>query len=321
MGLFNTKIVVLNNPDLSPQQELEDLISIIHVFSCRIYGLRKCKKIEGDQGIVAYKTEIQPNNTQKMIIKRTIGTTRFVKNMYIAHNNEVYQNGGKFISAMAFSKWLNNTFVTMHPDKSWIKEVYAKAVKQGLLDTEKGFKRFFKGLGGKPKFKKKNKQNVKMYFVKNDAKTIIACERHRIKIPTLGWVKLKEKGYIPTHDENHMIKSGDIEMKADRYYVSVLVEVSDSYAKVCPEPNNNGKGYDLGIKETAIGSNGMVYKNINKSGRIRKLEKRLKHAQRSLSRKYESEKKRIKNKEMKKGEATRKNIQKDILRYNVFISV
>ena len=64
------------------------------------------------------------------------------------------------------------------------------------MNGEKSFKRFFKGQSHFPKFKKKNKSNVKMYFVKTDSTVIISCERHRIKIPTLGWVKLKEKGYI-----------------------------------------------------------------------------------------------------------------------------
>ena len=64
------------------------------------------------------------------------------------------------------------------------------------MNAEKAFKNFFKGKSKFPKFKKKNKSDVKMYFVKTDAKTIISCERHRIKIPTLGWVQLKEKGYI-----------------------------------------------------------------------------------------------------------------------------
>lgn len=54
-----------------------------------------------------------------------------------------------------------------------------------------------------------------MYFVKNDSKTVIAYERHRIKIPTLGWVKLKEKGYLPKHDENQIIKSGTVSIKAN----------------------------------------------------------------------------------------------------------
>jgi len=48
-----------------------------------------------------------------------------------------------------------------------------------------------------PKFKKKGKSDVKMYFVKNNPKDC-RCERHRLNIPTLGWVRLKEKGYIPT---------------------------------------------------------------------------------------------------------------------------
>ena len=49
---------------------------------------------------------------------------------------------------------------------------------------------------------------TKKYFVKTDAKVIIPCERHRIKIPTLGWVRLKEKGYIPTNPNTHTIIAG-----------------------------------------------------------------------------------------------------------------
>lgn len=62
------------------------------------------------------------------------------------------------------------------------------------MNAEKAFKRFFKGTSEFPKFKKKGKSNVGMYFTKTDAKSIIHCERHKIKIPTLGWVHIKEKG-------------------------------------------------------------------------------------------------------------------------------
>ena len=72
------------------------------------------------------------------------------------------------------------------------------------MNADKAFKRFFKGQNNFPRFKKKGKSNVKMYFVRNNPKDC-KCERHRINIPTLGWVRLKEKGYIPT---NKMIKSG-----------------------------------------------------------------------------------------------------------------
>ena len=175
------------------------------------------------------------------------------------------------------------------------------------MNAERAFKNFFKGKSHFPKFKKKNKSDVKMYFVKTDSKTTIRCERHRIKIPTLGWIRLKEKGYIPTNPNTHIIKSGAISYKAGRYYVSILVEEQEQERPVL---NNFGIGIDLGVKDFAICSNGKVYKNINKSSRIRKLEKKLKREQRSLSRKYESCKKFNSD---PKGDTTRQNIQKQKL--------
>lgn len=137
-----------------------------------------------------------------------------------------------------------------------------------------------------------------MYFVKTDAKAIIYCERHRIKIPTLGWVRLKEKGYIPTTKSGLVIRSGTVSEKAGRYYVSVLVDISQ---KEVDKSTKQGIGIDLGIKDLAICSNKQVFKNINKSNEIKRLEKKLKREQRSLSRMYENK---------KKGESTQKNIQK-----------
>ena len=209
---------------------------------------------------------------------------------------------------MDFSKWLNNEFIPNNSEFHWIKDVSSKSVKQSIVNAERAFKNFFKGKSRFPKFKKKAKSDVKMYFVKNDAKTIIQCERHRIKIPTLGWIRVKEKGYIPTNPNTHIIKSGTISYKAGRYYVSVLVEEQEPYKT---ELNNFGIGIDLGLKDFAICSNGKTYKNINKNSRIRKLEKKLKREQRSLSRKYENYKKLNK---ISKGGATRQNIQKQKLK-------
>ena len=146
-----------------------------------------------------------------------------------------------------------------------------------------------------------------MYFVKTDSRTVIRCERHRIKIPTLGWTRIKEKGYIPTNPYTHIIRSGTVSIKAGKYYVSVLVEEEE---KEKPQLNGSGIGIDLGIKEFAVLSNGVVKKNINKTERIKKTEKQLKREQRCLSRKYEDLKKRSK----KKGEVTRQNIQKQVLK-------
>ena len=185
---------------------------------------------------------------------------------------------------MDFNKWLNHEYLKENPDKLWIKEVRTKSVTQALSNANMAFNRFFKGLSKYPKFKKKNASDTKMYFVRTSAKYIIKCERHRIKVPTLGWVKLKEKGYIPTNHNTHIIKSGTISYKAGRYYISVLVEEIQPMKE---KLNDFGIGIDPGLKEFAILSNEKIYKNINKYQKIKKLEKKLKREQHKLSRMYE----------------------------------
>ena len=254
----------------------------------------------------SYKTEINPTPKQKQKINRTIGTCRFVYNFYIAHNKKIYESEKEFVSGMDFQKWLNNVYLKENPEYSWIKEVSSKSVKQSVMNADKAFQRFFKQQSGFPRFKKRNKSDVKMYFVRNN-KTDCFCERHRINIPTLGWVKLKEKGYIPTSKQGYIIKSGAVSIKAGRYYVSVLIDIPN------PEKiqlNDFGLGIDLGVKDFAVMSNGIVKRNINKTAKVKRIEKKLKREQRCLSRKYEDLKKRSK----KKGEATRQNIQKQVLK-------
>ena len=143
---------------------------------------------------------------------------------------------------------------------------------------------------------------MNIYLIKNN-KTDWTLERHRVKIPTLGWVRLKEFGYLPI---NSIVKSGTVSKKADRYYVSILVEEKDIEVY---KPTNEGIGIDLGIKDFAICSDGAKFKNVNKTSTVKKIEKKLKREQRKLSRKYESLK--IRNKK-EKGEATHQNIQKQV---------
>ena len=250
----------------------------------------------------SFKTEINPTEEQKIKIHKTIGTCRYIYNFYLFHNKELYTLGEKFMSGKSFSVWLNNDYLPNHQEYSWIREVSSKSVKHSIEDACTAFSRFFHHQSGFPRYKKKGRSNVKMYFVRNNPKDCL-CERHRIKIPTLGWVRLKEKGYIPTSKDGYIIKSGTISMKAGRYYVSALVEVTDPERNSC---FSDGVGIDLGLKNLAIISNGTVYRNINKTARIRKLEKQLRREQRKLSRKYEN---------LKKGESTQKaNIRKQKLK-------
>ena len=250
----------------------------------------------------SFKTEINPTEEQKARIRRTIGTCRYVYNFYLGHNKALHDNGEKFMTGKDFSLWLNNEYIPDNPDKTWIREVYSKAVKKSIEDGCTAFTRFFKHQSDFPKFKKKGKSDVKMYFVRNNPKDC-QCERHRLKIPTLGWVRIKEKGYIPTTKDGYMIRSGTVSVKAGRFYVSVLVEIPDVNIN---NNLNDGIGIDLGLKDFAIISSGKTYRNINKSAGLKKLEKQLIREQRSLSRKYEN---------LKKGESTqRANIQKQKLK-------
>lgn len=249
----------------------------------------------------SFKTEINPTKEQAIKINKTIRTCRYIYNFYISHNKKLYKNNKEFMSGKSFSVWINNEYIPNNPDKQWIKEVSSKSIKKSIENGYTAFLKFFKHKSNFPKFKKKNNSDVKMYFVKN-SKTDCLIERHRIKVPTLGWIRLKEKGYIPTSKYGFIIKSGTISYKAGRYYISVLIDMPEQDKQV---NNNPGIGIDLGLKEFAICSDNSIYQNINKTNNIKKIEKKLKREQRKLSRKIIS---------IKKGESTQKNFVKQKLK-------
>ena len=164
---------------------------------------------------------------------------------------------------------------------------------------------FFKGLNSFPVFKKKGKNELGAYFVKNNKKDF-EFYRHKIKIPTLKFVRLKEYGYIP---KNTNIKSGIITKIADRYFLSLIIEVKD----IVKTENTSvkGLGIDLGIKDTAICSDGKVFKNINKTKKIKNLKKKLKREQRKMSKSIEySKSNKIKLKELKNFNKKKLKVQK-----------
>ena len=259
----------------------------------------------------ALKIELKLTNEQKIQVNKTIGTERFIYNEYIKYNQEQYELGNKFVSAFDFSKYINNIYLPSNPDKKWIKDVSSKSVSQAMIYGEKAFKNFFKGLSGFPVFKKKGKNELGAYFVKNN-KTDFEFYRHKIKIPTLKFVRVKEYGYIP---KNANIKNGTISKIADRYFLSLVMEVDDIVKT--ENTNTKGLGVDLGIKDTAICSNGMVFKNINKTKRVKKLKKKLKREQRKMARSVEySKSNKIKLKECKNFNKKKLKIQRLFYRLN-----
>ena len=259
----------------------------------------------------ALKIELKLTVSQKIKVCQTIGTERFIYNEYIKYNQEQYKLGNKFVSANDFSKYLNNIYLPNNPDKRWIKDVSSKSVKQAMTYGEKAFKRFFKGLSSFPIFKKKGRNELGAYFVKNNKKDF-EFYRHKIKIPTLKFVRVKEYGYIP---KNTNIKSGTITKIANRYFLSLIIEVKDIVKT--ENTSTKGLGIDLGIKDTAICSDGKIFKNINKTIKVKKLKKKLKREQRKMSRSYEySKSKKIKLQELKNFNKKKLKVQKIFYRLN-----
>jgi putative transposase len=259
----------------------------------------------------ALKIEIRPTEIQKIQINKIIGVERFIYNEYIKYNQEQYKLGNRFVGANDFSKYINNIYLPNNPDKKWIKDVSSKSVKQAMIYGERAFKNFFKGLTSFPVFKKKGKNELGAYFVKNNKKDF-EFYRHKIKIPTLKFVRVKEYGYIP---KNANIKSGTITKIADRYFLSLIMEVEDTIKVI--NTSSKGLGVDLGIKDTAICSDGRVFKNINKTIKIKKLKKKLKREQRKMSRSIEySKSKKIKLRELKNFNKKKLKVQKLFYRLN-----
>lgn len=242
----------------------------------------------------AFKTEIAPTKEQKEKIIRSIGIARFLYNQYVAYNKKLYKmyqrglldNRQKhFVSAIDFDKYVNHRLKLKLP---WIDECGSKARKKSLVHAETAFKRFFNGKAGFPRFKKKSRQDIKLYFPKNN-KGDWKIYRHKLMIPTLKNVRLKEYGYLPA---GLAATNGTVSYKAGRFYVSVVVDIDEKskYNKDLESSyhtTTDGIGIDLGIKDLAVASNGKTFKNINKSSTVKRLEKRLRRAQRRLSRKHE----------------------------------
>lgn len=246
----------------------------------------------------AFKTEIAPNEEQKIKIIRSIGVARFLYNQYIAYNRrlyKMYQRGlldekqKHFVTANDFDKHVNHKLKKELP---WIDQCGSKARKKALVNAEQAFRRFFAGVSGFPNFKKKANQDVKLYFPRNN-KGDWKIWRHKLMIPTLKQVKLKEYGYLPV---GLMAINGTVSYVTGRFYVSVVVDIDEKSKhnkdlESCYAMQTKGIGIDLGVKDLAIVSDGKVFRNINKSSKVKGLEKRLRRGQRRLSRKYEFRKK------------------------------
>ena len=233
-----------------------------------------------------------PNNKQKTKLFQYANTARFAYNWALGREQENYKNGGKFISDGDLRKEFTQLKKT--EEYAWLNEIDCDVPKQAIKDACDSYKRFFKGYSKFPRFKSKKKSvpkfyqdNVKIKFTDTHVKLMLVAGKGKAsskRNQKFCRVRLAEHGRIPTDCKyyNPRIKYDGL-----NWWITVGIEYEDS----ATIQSNEGIGIDLGIKDLAICSDGNTYKNINKSQKIKKLEKRKRRLQRSISKKYEKNKK------------------------------
>ncbi len=238
--------------------------------------------------VKAIKVMLVPNNVQQTKMFQYAGASGFAYNWALAKEKENYEKGGKFIPDTELRKEF--TRLRNSDEYAWLLNVSNNVTKQAIKDACSAYKNFFKGLQWYPRFKSKKKStpkfyqdNIKIQFSDTHVKFEGFSSSKKINKQKQNWVRLAEHGRIPT---NAKYMNPRISFDGLNWWISVCVEFPDFKETL----NDDGIGIDLGIKDLAVCSDGNTYKNINKSQTVKKLGKRKRRLQRSVSRKYEQNK-------------------------------
>ena len=231
--------------------------------------------------ITSIKVRLEPNNKQNTKLFQASGTARFIYNWTLAKQEENYKNGGKFITDNDLRKELTQLKKT--EQYQWLNSISNNVAKQAVKDGCESYKKFFKKLADKPKFKSRKKCKPSFY---HDTDKIKFTETH-VQLEKLGKVRLSEHNRIPipiaTHYSNPRVTHDGV-----NWYISVGIEIENEVIIL----SGKSIGIDLGIKDLAICSDiKEPYKNINKTKKIKRLEKKLRKLQRKVSNKYDKNKK------------------------------
>lgn len=227
------------------------------------------EKFAKKQYIKGFKIRLKPTKEQEILIKKSIGVSRFVYNWCLSAQS----TSDKFIRDNELRKELTKLKKTK--EYYWLAEVGSNVIKQSAKDLCNAYRRYFNHISNRPVFKKKGYSNS--FYVNYESmkrtETGVRCEK-------LGDIKTSERLPKLTKDKHYL--NPHIIFDGKYYYITFCVEME----MLVIETTSEVVGIDLGIKDFAVCSTGAVYKNINKTPTMKKLNKRLKHLQRQLSRKY-----------------------------------
>ena len=228
----------------------------------------------------AVKIRMLPTPEQEILFWKSSGVARWSYNYFLSENERVYQEyqkngetGNKSISEGKVRKHINN--VLKRTTHKWLGEVSNNVMKQAVKDADIALKRFFKEISGYPKYKSRHKSKISFYVNYESLKRL----PNGFQGERLGYVKTAEP--LPKVEGHY--SNPHISYDGKHWYLSVGFEVEAEKVELTGE----SIGIDLGVKDLAIVSTGKVYKNINKTPKVKKLKKRLKKEQRRASRKIE----------------------------------
>ena len=228
------------------------------------------------------KVRLKLTPEQEIQFRKSCGVARWAYNYLLSEKQRVYdeyisngKTGKKTISEGEVRKYINNVLKpTTH---QWLKEVGSNVMKQAVKDADNAYKNFFNGLSKRPKFKSK-KSSKQSFYVNYESLTRI---NGGFKGEKLGFVKTSEP--LPKLADGEKYANPRITFDGKYWYLSVVYNIEPKSVQL----TNESLGIDLGVKNLAICSNGVTYKNINKSKRVKALKRTLKREQRKLSRKIE----------------------------------
>lgn len=223
-----------------------------------------------------YKVKLKLNNKQKTRFFQNAGVSRFAYNLTLEIQEENHKQGNKFLSDCEVRKIITQR---KQGDLKWLYNHDCDIVKQTVKDACKAYKTFFKNHKGKPKFKSKKFSKPSFYVDGWKLK----IENGYAKIPFCTKIKLYEKDYIP---EGLNYQNPRVTFDGISWWLSVGVKEDT----IKPNLTDEIIGIDLGLKELATCSNGMVFHNVSKFKSYKKLEKSIKQKQRQASRRYEANK-------------------------------
>ena len=241
--------------------------------------------------VKAVKVMLHPNKKQTTKLVASAGAARFAYNWALGREQENYKNGGKFIS----DEELRKEFTQLKKTKehAWLNGYSNNITKQAIKDACNAYLKFFKGETKFPKFKKKKETKPSFYvdtdkiqFTEKKVKLEKLTISRKKKKQKFNWIRLAEQNRIPTDGK---YSNPRVTFDGIHWWISVGIEYPEQAGIGIPE--QDGMGIDLGIQDLAVCSDETTYENINKTLKIKKLEKKKRRLQRSLSRRYEKNKK------------------------------